>query len=341
MNLLPSDEQTGIVEASRAFLSGQLPIARTREMFGESSNIDAGAWSEAAELGWFGLGLPERFGGVGCGLADEALLFREIGRSLASGPFLSTVVAARVAAFAGHADLAEAIVSGQPVGFVVAESHGTVSPDGVLNGPLQLVDASGDLAVVVTPTIAALIDVTQLHDVEVVESVDPAVRLHRALAHNVIPGAVVAVSIDPVAQRAMVLAAAMLNGITEASRDIGAEHAKVRVQFGKPIGVNQAIKHPCADMAVKAQLAYAQTIFAAASLDEQRSDSEFHATGALLVSASAAEFSTAAALQILGGMGFTFEHDIHLYVKRTHLLTRLFHGTSHQLGRLIDLPLAE
>ena len=82
-----------------------------------------------AELGWFALGLPEDAGGVGCGLADEALVFREIGRALASGPFLSTTLAARVAAFSGDAELAAAVAGGQQVALGLLGCGASIDPD--------------------------------------------------------------------------------------------------------------------------------------------------------------------------------------------------------------------
>ena len=120
-------------------------------------------------------------------------------------------------------------------------------------------------------------------------------------------------------RRGAVLVAASLTGIAEATRDISAAHAASRFQFDRPIGVNQAIKHPCADMAVRAELAWAQTLFAALATDERRQDAEFHAIGAKVVAADAAERNVAATVQVLGGMGFTFEHDANLYVKRAHV----------------------
>lgn len=339
MDLLPSPEQAEITDSSAAFLRDRLPITRTRALFEGPTNIDALAWSAAAELGWFGLGLPESSGGVGCGLADEALLFREIGRSLASGPFLSSVLAARVAAFGGRTDLADEIVGGRPVGSAIAGGIDLLA-SGVLDGDLLLVDvdAASGLVLVATPSAAALVELGRLADVRAVAGYDPATRLHRAAARQVTPLAIVDVATDPVERRGHVLAAAMLTGITEACRDVSSEHAKVRVQFDRPIGVNQAMKHPCADMAVQAQLALAQTLFAAIALDEGREDAEFHALSAHLVAHEAAEFASAGTIQVLGGMGFTFEHDAHLFAKRTHVLGQLFGGTTTQLVRLLELP---
>ena len=110
------------------------------------------------------------------------------------------------------------------------------------------------------------------------------------------------------------------------------------MQFDRPIGVNQAIKHPCADVAVQAQLAYAQSLFGALSVDEARDDAELQALSAHLTAAAAAEFATATTVQVLGGMGFTHEHDAHLYVKRAIVWGQTFGGTTTQLARLLALP---
>src|SRR3978361_1781935 len=109
MDMLPTDEQEEIVSSVSSFLSAELPIARVRELFRADSSIDRAIWAKCAGLGWFGLGLSEAAGGVGYGLPEEALLFREIGRHLSPGPFLATVLAARVAAAAGLSDLVTAI----------------------------------------------------------------------------------------------------------------------------------------------------------------------------------------------------------------------------------------
>lgn len=95
MDLTPSAEQLEIIESSRSFLRNRLPITRIRALLETEEKVDPAIWCEAADLGWFTIGLPEEFGGVGFGLADEALLLREIGRSLAPGPFVSTLLAAR------------------------------------------------------------------------------------------------------------------------------------------------------------------------------------------------------------------------------------------------------
>jgi alkylation response protein AidB-like acyl-CoA dehydrogenase len=336
MDLTLSPEQDEIVQSSAAFLSKRLPITRTRELFDGPTRVDAAAWTAAAELGWFSLGLPEDRGGVGFGLADEALLLREIGRSLASGPFLSTALAARVAIFAGRHDLAEAIVAGgERVGLMIDGSAAAGRA-----GDRQLLDAEGSLVLVLDDVSASLVDLTALGPVTSVVCVDPASTLHRAVWNGAVV-ATVAADVDPIGRRARVLVAGMLTGITEAVRDVAAAHATNRIQFDRPIGTNQAVKHPCAQMAVNGQLAFAQTMFAAVAHDEGREDAEFHAVSALLVATRAAESSTAATIQVLGGMGFTFEHDAQLYLKRAHVLSRLFGGAAVQLERLLTLEPAD
>jgi alkylation response protein AidB-like acyl-CoA dehydrogenase len=340
MDLLPSPEQEEIISSAAQFLGDVVPVTRTRELIDDESNVDAKAWSMAAELGWFALGLPEDSGGVGCGLADEALVFREIGRALASGPFLSTTLAARVAAFGGDAELAAAVAAGQQIALGLLGADASIDlASGAVDGDLQLVDAAeADLVLVPGPDVTSVVAVGDLEGVASVECIDPTTRLSRATASRVRPVVSVTAEVDAVSRRGFVLAAASLTGIAEATRDISAAHAVSRVQFDRPIGANQAVKHPCADMAVRAELAWAQTLFAALTTDERREDAEFHAVAAKVVAADAAERNAAATVQVLGGMGFTFEHDANLYLKRAYVLGHAFGDTRDALSRLIRLP---
>jgi alkylation response protein AidB-like acyl-CoA dehydrogenase len=340
VDLLPSPEQLEIGSSSASFLAASLPIGRSRQLIGEASNIDSGAWAQAAELGWFGLGLPESEGGVGGTLADEALLFREIGRGLAGGPFLSTVLAARVASFGGRSDLAASIVAGAPVGLVLPGRQATVGRDAI-RGQVQLLDAVGaEVVLAAGPEEAGLFAVADLGPLAAIECIDPTSRLARVEVDSAAPTVTVPAHLDPVEGRGLVLVAAMHTGIAEATRDIAAAHAVNRVQFDRPIGVNQAVKHPCADMAVRSELAWAQTIVAALAIDEGREDAELQALTAKVVAADAADRNAAATIQILGGMGFTFEHDANLFVKRAFVLDHVFGDEREALSRLIDLPAA-
>src|SRR6202034_1965809 len=177
-----------------------------------------------------------------------------------------------------------------------------------------------------------------LGDLTVLECIAPTARLFRVTTTGAAPVVAGAADVDPVGLRGSALVAAELTGIAEATAMLSAEHAKNRVQFGRPIGVNQAVKHPCADMAVRAELAWAQTTVAALAIDEQRGDAELQCLSALVVAADAAERNAAATVQVLGGMGFTFEHDANLYVKRAFVLAQLLGPVRSLLARLVTLP---
>jgi alkylation response protein AidB-like acyl-CoA dehydrogenase len=313
-----------------------MPITRLRELLKSGDLVDQGVWKASSELGWFSLGISEEAGGVGATLADEALLFREIGRSLAPGPHLSTTLGARVAVAAGQSDLADAIMEGRTqVGMGVLEPGAELRDDRLV-GSLRLIDAKGAPQVLVaTDQGAALIATSDLGKIVEERCIDDATHLARADGVDAPLTAWLDAAEDAIALRGLVLSAAQLVGIAEACRDLGSDHAKNRVQFDRPIGVHQAIKHPCADMAIRSEAAFCQTLMAAVLVDEGRADAAMQANSARIVAAEAAEKNAATTVQILGGMGFTFEADAHLYVKRTQVLCRVISSTDDQLKVLI------
>lgn len=227
MDLLPSVEQSDIIDTAAAFVRDRFSISSTRARFGLKPVCDPAIWRETAELGWLGLGLDERHGGVGLGLVDEALLVTELGRGLAPGPFIPTMLAARVAAAAGNASLVSSILAGQQVGLAVGP--GTFDADGRVHGALHLLDADDHLVLVANADGAALVEVAQLNEVTTVPSTDPAVGLHRAVAAGTDAVAFVSASVEAIELRGHVLAAAMLAGITEAARDLAVAHATTRI----------------------------------------------------------------------------------------------------------------
>jgi alkylation response protein AidB-like acyl-CoA dehydrogenase len=305
MNLSPDETQAEIGSVADSFLTKELPIARLRELAADTAApaVDDGTWHRIAELGWLGLGVTEEHGGLGLGLPEETMLFIELGRHLAPGPLRSTVLAAWVASRAGQPDLAQRLISGDlRAGFAVGDFA---------------VDARvGDLLLTVGAEGAELQEVTALNPVD---STDPGVRLGTAQNSGVI-----ATLAGPLAlQRARVLAAAELLGITEAVRDMSASYAQTRVQFDKPIGTFQAVKHRCADMAVAAYATRAQTMQAALYVENGHPDADFHSAAAYVLAVKGAATSTADNIQNHGGIGFTWEHDCHLFLKRAYLLEQL------------------
>ncbi|MCU1615639.1 MAG: putative Acyl-CoA dehydrogenase [Frankiales bacterium] len=341
MDLLPSRDQLELTAAAAEFFSEQVPIAGIRARRDEPASLDTKTWLAGAELGLLGLSAPEEVGGSGLGLDDEALVFREIGRALAPGPFLGTVLGARLAVLAGRPDLAASMVDGRTAVALAELRDGSVGPEG-LGGRLDVLDPEGSTYVLVLGEDgAALVETAALGDLEPLAGIDPGTRLASATVGAASAACWLPADQEPLRLRALVLASAMLVGIAEAVRDQASDHAKNRVQFGRPIGVNQAIKHRCADMAVAAEAALSQTMFGAVALQSGRADREFQVLAARIVSSRAALDGASANIQIHGGMGYTYEHDAHLYLKRAQVLDHLFLQRTDALGGLLAQAAAQ
>jgi alkylation response protein AidB-like acyl-CoA dehydrogenase len=317
VDLTLSDEQRSIIESVRGVLAATMPIEQVRAaLTGDRSGVDR-LWAQAAELGWFGLGLAEHYGGTGLDLVDEALLFKEVGRHVVPGPLLGTVLGARVAAVGGNAAAAAEILAGRArVGIAVVQP----------SGRYVLHDATGATYLLVSgPERAALLPASAASARHELASIDE-LSTREAADLTIDPVAEVADSFDPIHARGCTLVAAILVGIAEATRDMSVSHAKTREQFGAAIGSFQAIKHRCADMAVTAALADAQLLFAALSVGEAQPDADLQVAAARLVASRTALSNARETIQVHGGIGFTWECDAHLYMKRTHALRELFGG---------------
>jgi len=337
MDFLLTSEQDEIVSSVNTFLGTELPHARRRELLAEGAVVDDDLWRKCGSLGWFGLGLGEAVGGVGYGLTEEALLFREIGRHLAPGPYLATVLAARVASGPQQS----AILDGSVQVALVAMQRADVGADRVEGSALVYDHRVADLGLIVNPGGAALVELARFSETTPAPSIDPSISVATAPAEGPQPVAYVSGADDPIFVRGAVLVAAMASGTAEATRDLSAAHARSRVQFGKPIGVHQAVKHACTDMAVRAEAAAMQTFVAAMTLDNDRLDAAFQASAAKVVATDAALENARAAIQVHGGLGFTWEHDSHLHMKRAHLLDHMLGSRREHLATLIDLPPAQ
>jgi alkylation response protein AidB-like acyl-CoA dehydrogenase len=305
MNLAPSQDQQAVAAMANEFLGQELPIARLRELAQERNGpaLDEHTWKRCAGLGWLALGLSEEAGGSGFGLPEEVMLFRELGRHLAPGPFLSSVIGARVAAAAGASELVNAIVSGErQVGIEV--------------GDIAVNVRQADLILVIDTDAGELFT---LKSVDPIDGIDPGSRFAQ-----VRKGAAVARAVDPhLLSRARVLVAAEQLGIIEAVRDMSASYAQTRVQFGKPIGAFQAVKHRCADMAIAAYATIGELFQAALLVEAGTEDAAFHAANAYVLATNGAKVSTADNIQNHGGIGFTWEQDSHLFLKRALLLEHI------------------
>jgi alkylation response protein AidB-like acyl-CoA dehydrogenase len=314
MRVTLTDEQLAIGSAADDFLKDRAAEPSGKIPYGQRISLDAATWREVAELGWLSLGVPEDSGGVGYGPIEEMVLFREIGRHLARGPFVSTVAAGWVAAAAGADELAAALFSGETR---VGMANGDLVVDALSNG------------LVLEPFDSGL-RVREISEITELWSVDATVGLGRATL-----GETVAEAVDPqlVSRLELLLAAAHL-GIAEAVRDMSVSYSLERHQFGKPIGAFQAVKHRCADMAIRCYAAYAQTLFAGSHLERRTTHAAFHTGSARLVASSAARRNAAANIQNHGAIGFTQEHIAAWYVRRAQIWHQCYEPmlTAHRVA---------
>lgn len=334
MDLMPSDEHLEIAATVSALLARRVPVVGLGRKHGAGTvDIDAALWQECCDLGWLALGLPEAAGGVGYSVVEEAVLFRELGRGLAPGPFLPGVLGAHVAAVCGETALVTAIATGA-TRVALGTPVGRFDMDTV-SGDLSVVHAAGaDLVVVCTPTATALFPASACAIIPI-DGVDVSVSIGMGRCSGADAVARVAAAIAPVYDRALVLAAANAVGVAQGVLAVAVDYAKQRQQFGKAIGSYQAIKHPCADMAVRVDGAEAQVAYASVAVRDQLPGSATEAVVAKYYADEAARLNSDAAVQVHGAIGFTSEATPYRYVLRAHLLARCLVGRADLLDAII------
>lgn len=325
MDLLPSSDQEAILDTLRGFLADHAPVDRLRA-HGAIGNPDSALWPELGGLGLIGLGLPEEQGGIGLGAAEEMLAFCEFGRHLLSPEILALMLAACLA----DPELRAAIVAGKArIG--LANQRGADSYhlfEATAASHIMLVDDEH----------AALFPAVAFTERVAVNSTDAVLSLERAT----LSGPEAATDGDrALAPRARLLLGAYAVGLSEGARDMGIEYAKVREQFGKPIGSFQAVKHLCAEMAIRSESALCQASFAALRVDQEHKDADYHATSAKIVAVDAALKNAADNIQVHGAFGFTAEANAHLYLKRAHVVDLLWGDIKKQRERLLAMPTAD
>lgn len=339
MDLLPTSEQEEIVSTVRSMLETDFGFNTLAAFDGKPSVIDRDLWTKCAELGWFGLGLTESLGGVGYTLAEEALLFTEVGAHATPGPFMATVLGARLAAMAGQTELTSEILAGEKI-VALAEPHttgGVATAAPTVSGTFRITDrASADLVLVMVGGTSALVDVSEM-TAEAMPSIDMLVPISVGTVNDVEP--IAYFERDPgLVVRANVLVAAELAGIATATAEQSTQYGMDREQFGTPIGAFQAVKHRCADMAVRAEAANSLVRYAALAVLEGLPDAAFHAHAARSLAASYAITNAQINVQNHGGIGFTWEHSAHRYVTRARVRAQTLGTVSTHLSALLGQP---
>jgi alkylation response protein AidB-like acyl-CoA dehydrogenase len=327
MDLLPNSDEQQLIDMAAGFLAKTFPVSRLH-------GADEGRYSSTmahafAELGWFGMGLSEEDGGFGFTIVDEMLLFREMGRHLAPLAILVTSLAARTAAAFRATDIVTALLTGEATAALAI-------PDPNDERARLFECADADYILSLEGDTAHLLPAAAL-TIDPLPCLDKSIVMGRALVDP--SSAVASAPAAPIEQAGRLLSAAMLVGACEAMTDMITEYAKIRETFGKAIGVNQAVRHPIADMAVRGFAARCQLFLAAASLRDGTPDAGLQIDAAKALANDAAIRNADANMQLHGGISTTEEHDSHFYMKRAHVLADLF-GNRTVLDRIVLTPLA-
>ena len=330
MPIALSDDHRELADVAAAFLTDRGGLAASRGLLDSVAEPLPVFWDELVSMGWLGLHLPEDVGGSGFGFPELAVVLEAIGRSAAPGPLLPTVICSAVINAVGsdaqRATHLPGLADGTTLGAVALGGSAALAADGSLTGESGLVlggshaqvvvvRCGDDLVVLAGPQLIA----------KPVDSIDKARRVATLAlggvtveAGDVIRGgATTAIAI------ARSLAAAEAAGVASAALEMATDYAKVREQFGRTIGSFQAVKHHLANMLVDVELA------AAVAWDAARAGG--HGTQGALAGAVAATQVLPAVrrcaeknIQLLGGIGFTWEHDAHIYLRRAWSLATLF-----------------
>jgi alkylation response protein AidB-like acyl-CoA dehydrogenase len=310
MNFELTDDQRAIQRTARDFLADAYKPEEVRRLaYDTPRGFEDEGWARICELGWPALLVAEEHGGLGLGVVELAVVQEELGAALAPSPFLSTVAAAALIGEAGSHEQREhwlpALAAGEARGTVA-----TLTEDG---GWTAVPDADGADVVVVRDGEEGWALAAQTR-AEAVEALDPTRRLWRLRADG---------GLDPLpgnaARAGDVIAVALAAesvGVAQRAMDMAVGYAKEREQFGRPIGAYQAVSHACAQMLLEVEGARSTVLYAAWALDHEPESGPLSAAMAKAYASDAGWRVPAASLQVHGGIGFTWEHDLHLWLKR-------------------------
>jgi alkylation response protein AidB-like acyl-CoA dehydrogenase len=346
MSIGLTEEHRALRDAVRGWATRHVPPAVVRDAVNAEREARPEFWKGLAEQGLLGLHLPEEFGGGGQGLLELAVVVEEFGRSMVPGPFVPTVLAAAVLHDAGHTAHLSGLADGSLTA-AVALTPGTLTLSGASLSGESAPISGGQLAdLFVLPagdgdSLSWVVVARERVDVAELPSYDPTRRLARVTASGVnIDAADVLAVAEP--QRVLDLAATVFaaeaSGLADWCVATAADYAKVREQFGRPIGQFQGVKHRCARMLARAEQARAAAWDAARSVGVQGTDETSLVAAVAAALAPEAAFSTAKdCVQVLGGIGFTWEHDANLYLRRAHSARLLLGGTTSWQRRIAGL----
>ncbi|MFM8303972.1 MAG: acyl-CoA dehydrogenase family protein [Actinomycetota bacterium] len=373
MELDFSEDQEELRDGVRSMLAGECPISLVRAVVETGASVEP-LWHQMVELGWPALTVPEEFGGLGLGAVELAIVAEELGRAVAPGPFLPTTAQflpalRELGTAAQQARFLPAVADGTLTGSLALHDPGhgiglagmtttaTETADGVrLDGVKEFVlegaavtelvviarlagsDADDALAACVVPTADARI--------EAITPFDASRGLARVILDGVdipgdrvlgTPGTITTIGVERVVQEAVTATAAESVGVCQAIFDMTLDYAKQREQFGVVIGSFQALKHKFADMIVALEKARASAYFAALAIAEDDGRRAIASSAAKVAAADCERMMSKEGIQLHGGIGWTWEHDMHLYVRRAKSTSALFGNAAEHRERIARL----
>ena len=371
-----SQEQELLRATARKFFENECASTFVRERMAEPAGVTADFWTKLAEQGWLGLVYPEQYGGAGLGFVDLVVLMEEMGRVVMPGPFFATTILAGLSVLeSGSAAQKEAwlprIAGGEAKaalawtepsarwdaagvtttaraaggGFVLSGTKLFV-PDAHLADVLVVVARTGETARPEDGVSLFLVPAsTPGVEVKLLPTMDQTRKLCEVTLRDARVGADALLGgknggwgpLTRVIERATVALCAEMCGGAQRVLEMTTEYAKIRVAFGKPIGSYQGVKHRAADMLVDVENAKSLTYYAAWAVDENATEAPLAASMAKAYASDAYRRVSGAGIQLHGGIGFTWEHDLHLYFKRAKSSEFTFGDATYHRERVASL----
>jgi alkylation response protein AidB-like acyl-CoA dehydrogenase len=344
-------DQVMLRNNAREYLSEKCTTQFVRKMLDDKAGFSKDMWKEMADLGWLGLTFAEENEGLGLGMVELSLLLEEMGRAVFPGPYFASVLLAGNALKAGDKSLRQKYLTGIAKGEVIAsmgilEQAVNWGPEAiklkaegggggfVLNGMKRFVPFAHVADVVIIPartsnkpdgiTLFAVDTKAKGVELSTMTNIDLTSKSSEVRLTNVmVPEENIIGDVDggwpvlkDVLQKAAVGASAEMLGAARKSMEMSVEYAKVREAFGQPIGTFQAIKHKCADMLLEVEQSHAAVYYASWAQDAGAPDAALAASVAKAYVGDAARRVCGESIQVHGGIGFTWEFDLHLWFKR-------------------------
>jgi alkylation response protein AidB-like acyl-CoA dehydrogenase len=328
MNFDLNDEQQEIKRTAHEFLAARFKPEKVREL-SEADSYDDGLWKEISELGWPGIAISEEDGGQGLGMVELTVLLEESGYTCAPSPLLGTAGAALVISAAGsdeqRSEWLPKLASGEATGSFggFADGQSTIFCDLPRADVVVTFDGEG-----------ALLAPSSEVDFEPFKAIDStrSYGLVSEAAGERLPG-----DVGPGRDRLTVAIAAELTGIAQRTLEMAVEYARERQQFGRPIGAYQAVSHRCAAMLLATEESRSLTYYAAWTADAEPESLPIAAAMAGARAGDAGWEVPASALQVFGGIGFTWEHDLQFWLKRGRVAGRMLGTPREHRERVADL----